>query len=215
MDEAVSQNPTNPADLTIGQTAGAFDAAATPSVEPLPFFSPVYAPRKPAVFLDRDGTLIEEVNYCRRVEDVHVYEDVSRSLIRLRQAGYVLVIITNQAGIGRGIITEEEYRLVQTECLRQIGPHLISGTYYCPDHPDRATERRKPGIGMLQEAQRDLNIELNNSWFIGDKALDIECGKNAALRTILVATGYGQSEACEPDYRAKDLASAVDCILVD
>jgi D-glycero-D-manno-heptose 1,7-bisphosphate phosphatase len=171
---------------------------------------------KPAVFLDRDGTLMEEVDYCRNPKDVHVFPRVQKHLYRLRQAGFLLVVITNQAGIGRGLFTEKEYAKVHREFLAQIGPGLIDYTYYCADHPDHASDRRKPGIGMIREAARDFHIDLAHSWFVGDKASDIACGQNAGLKTILVATGYGgTTDACRPDYRACDIATAVDHILVD
>ena len=169
---------------------------------------------KPAVFLDRDGTLMEEMDYCSKPEDVHVYSNVSNNLYRLRKAGFLTIVITNQAGIGRGYFTEAEYWQVHYEFLRQIDSRLIDATYFCPDHPDCATSRRKPGIGMIEEAQRDWNIDLGHAWLIGDKTSDIECGKAAGLRTILVSTGYGKSEDCKPDFRAKDFAWAVDQILV-
>lgn len=168
---------------------------------------------RPTVFLDRDGTLMEEVHYCSQPETVRVFPGVTEALTRLKAAGFLTIIITNQAGIGRGLFTEADFHAVQAELLRQIGPNLIDATYFCPDHPDQATPRRKPGMGMIEEACRAFPIDLTKSWMIGDKAIDIECGKNAGLRTILVSTGYGKNEACKPEYRAENLKAVADYVL--
>src|SRR3954470_16249228 len=128
----------------------------------------------PAVFLDRDGTLMEEVNYCRDPEKVRVFQNVPSSLGRLKQAGFKLILITNQSGIGRGILTEADFQAVQTELLRQLGPDLIDAVYFAPEAPDQPSIRRKPAPGLLLEAAADHRIDLAASWTIGDKASDIE-----------------------------------------
>jgi D-glycero-D-manno-heptose 1,7-bisphosphate phosphatase len=169
----------------------------------------------PAVFLDRDGTLMREVNYCADPKQVEIFLGVPEALQRLKEAGYKLIVISNQAGIGRGYFTEAEYRLVEAELARAILPATFDAVYFCPDRPDLATERRKPAPGMVFEAQRDHDIDLARSFFIGDKAIDIECGRNAGVRTILVKTGYGANEtSAAPDWIAADLSTAVDIILV-
>ncbi len=145
-----------------------------------------------AVFLDRDGTLMREVNYCSDPKQVEIFPGVPEALVRLKEAGYKLIVISNQAGIGRGYFTEAQYRLVEAEVARAVLPATFDGVYFCPDHPDHATNRRKPAPGMVLEAQRDHAIDLARSFFIGDKAIDIECGRNAGVRTILVKTGYGR-----------------------
>jgi D-glycero-D-manno-heptose 1,7-bisphosphate phosphatase len=166
----------------------------------------------PAVFLDRDGTLMREVNYCADPKLVEIFPGVSEALVRLKNAGYKLIVISNQAGIGRGYFTENEYHAVEAEVARAIRPATLDATYFCPDHPEHATARRKPAPGMVLEAQRDHGIDLARSFFIGDKAIDIECGRNAGLRTILVKTGYGETHA-QPDWIAEDLATAAEIIL--
>jgi D-glycero-D-manno-heptose 1,7-bisphosphate phosphatase len=167
-----------------------------------------------AVFLDRDGTLMEEVNYCADPAKVVIFPGVPEALQKLKSRGYKLIVISNQAGIGRGYFTEKEYQAVEAEVARGILPAILDATYFCPDHPDRATARRKPGSGMVLEAQRDHAIDLARSYLIGDKAIDIECGRNAGVRTILVKTGYGGKEApAEPDWIAEDLAAAAEIIL--
>jgi D-glycero-D-manno-heptose 1,7-bisphosphate phosphatase len=167
-----------------------------------------------AVFLDRDGTLMREVNYCSDPEQVEIFAGVPEALMRLRMAGYKLIVVSNQASIGRGYFTEEQYRAVAAEVARAVLPATFDGVYFCPDRPDRATYRRKPAPGMIFEAQRDHDIDLARSFFIGDKAIDIECGRNAGVRTILVKTGYGANETrADPHWIAEDLGAAADIIL--
>jgi D-glycero-D-manno-heptose 1,7-bisphosphate phosphatase len=168
---------------------------------------------KPAVFFDRDGTLMEEVEYCGDPAKVKVFPGVTEALERLRNSGYLKIIVTNQSGIGRGLFSEAQYRLVQAELFRQIGEGLIDACYFCADLPGIPSARRKPETGMVLEAAAAHDIDLSRSWFIGDKALDIECGKRAGTKTILVLTGYGKQQACTPDHVAPDVAEAVRYIL--
>jgi len=166
-----------------------------------------------AVFLDRDGTLMEEVHYCGDPAGVKVYEGVSGALRDLKAAGFRTVVITNQSGIGRGLITEAQYRAVEAEFLRQAGEGLIDATYYCPDAPGVPSTRRKPEPGMLLEAAADWGIDLAESYLIGDKSADIECGRRAGTRTIQVRTGYGAAQECHADYAAASVVEAVRWIL--
>jgi D-glycero-D-manno-heptose 1,7-bisphosphate phosphatase len=168
----------------------------------------------PAVFLDRDGTLMRDVDYCGDPKDVEVFPEARGALQRLKQHGYKVVIITNQSGIGRGYFSEIEYRAVEAEFLRQLGDGLIDASYHCPDLPTTKSIRRKPGPGMIFEAQRDHRLDLRRSFFVGDKASDIGCGRNASVRTILVQTGYGKDETnADADWIARDIAHAADIIL--
>jgi len=168
----------------------------------------------PAVFLDRDGTLMRDVDYCDHPRRVDVYPQASEALRRLKEKGYKLVVITNQSGIGRGLFSEDDYRAVEAEFIRQIGNGLIDGSYYCPDPPTSTSIRRKPGPGMVFEAQRDHRLDLRRSFFVGDKASDIGWGQNAGVQTILVRTGYGEGEKdCRPDWIVEDIAQAADLIL--
>ena len=171
-------------------------------------------PYKAAVFLDRDGTLMEEVDYCRDPRAVRLFEGTRQALAALKQAGFLNVIVTNQAGIGRGIFTQDQYEAVHAELLRQIGPDLIDATYYCPEAPPSNSGRRKPAPGMVFEAASDLGIDLSRSFMVGDKASDVECGQRAGLKTILVQTGYGQEQrGCTPDALVKDIQAATTFIL--
>src|ERR1700704_4727039 len=168
----------------------------------------------PAVFLDRDGTLMRDVDYCGDPGQVEVFPGAAEALRQLKKSGYKLIIITNQSGIARGYFNENDYRAVEREFLRQLGDELIDGSYYCADLPETSSARRKPAPGMIFEAQRDHHLDLARSYFIGDKTSDIGCGRNAGVRTILVQTGYGAHETgCRADWIARDLAQATEIIL--
>jgi len=163
----------------------------------------------PAVFFDRDGTLMEEAHYCGDPAQVRVYASVPEGLRLLKDAGFRTFVVSNQSGIGRGFITEEQYRAVQAELMAQIGEGLIDASYFCPDAPGTPSTRRKPAPGMLLEAAADFDVDLARSYMIGDKAVDVECGKRAGVKTILVMTGYGAEQDCAPDYRVQDVAEAI------
>ncbi|MEN3368296.1 MAG: D-glycero-D-manno-heptose 1,7-bisphosphate phosphatase [Verrucomicrobiota bacterium] len=170
----------------------------------------------PAVFLDRDGTLMRDVDYCGDPKEVEVFQGAADALRRLKANGYKLIVITNQSGVGRGYFTEEDYRKVEAEFARQLGEGLLDGSYHCTDVPGTNSTRRKPAPGMVLEAQRDHGLDLSRSWFVGDKASDIDCGQNAGVRTILVETGYGAGERnCGADSIARDLAHAAEIILAE
>jgi D-glycero-D-manno-heptose 1,7-bisphosphate phosphatase len=168
----------------------------------------------PAVFLDRDGTLMEEVEYCRDPEKVRLLPGINEGLARLKEAGFKCVIITNQSGIGRGWISKAEYEAVHTRLIELLPADLIDATYFCPDAPGTPSDCRKPAPGMVLAAERDLSLDLKRSWFVGDKASDVGCGRNAHVRTIMVQTGYGAAEGdTGADFVAKDFAAAVEIIL--
>ncbi len=166
-----------------------------------------------AVFFDRDGTLMEEVHYCNDPALVRAFAGAAAGLENLRQAGWMNVIVTNQSGIASGKISPDQYLAVEAELNRQMDGH-VDAVYFCADSSASPTHRRKPGSGMLEEAARDLGIDLSQSWMVGDKDIDIECGRSAGCRTILVSTGYGSKHsACRPDHRAADIGEAVAIIL--
>ena len=167
----------------------------------------------PAVFFDRDGTLMEEVHYCGDPTQVRVYAGVPEALRKLKAAGFRTFIVSNQSGIGRGLITEAQYRAVEAGLLAQIGEGLIDASYFCPDAPGVPSTRRKPEPGMLLEAAAAFAIDLERSYMIGDKADDVECGRRAGVKTIQVLTGYGAGQDCAPDYRARDVVEAIGMVL--
>lgn len=166
-----------------------------------------------AVFLDRDGTLMEEVDYCSDPAKVRVYAGVPEALRRLKAAGWLTFIVTNQSGIGRGLMTEAQYHAVQAELMRQLGPGSVDAVYFCPDAPGVPSSRRKPAPGMVWEAAQTYDIDLPRSFFIGDKDSDIECGQRAGSKTILVLTGYGRQQRSCPDFMAQDFNHAAELVL--
>ena len=166
-----------------------------------------------AVFFDRDGTLMEDAHYCADPALVKVFPGVPDALRRLKDAGFAVVIISNQSGIGRGLITEVQYRAVQEEFLRQAGRGSVDASYYCPDAPGVPSSCRKPDPGMVLAAAAAHYIDLSASYFVGDKSADIECGRRAGTRTVLVLTGYGSEQRCEADITCRDAVEAVERIL--
>ncbi len=147
------------------------------------------SPRK-AVFLDRDGTLIVEKNYLSNPEGVELMPTVIPALHKLQAAGYLLIIITNQSGIGRGYFTEADFYNVQQklfDLLKQDGIR-IDATYFCPHMPDDDCNCRKPKPGMLVQAISEHTIDPKHSYMIGDKPIDAEAGNNAGVTGILLET---------------------------
>src|SRR5256714_12762197 len=168
----------------------------------------------PAVFVDRDGTIMHDADYCSRPEQVRVFQGVSDALVRLKDAGYKIIVITNQSGIGRGFFTEKQYRAVEAEVSRQLGKGLIDATYFCPDVPGQPSKCRKPAPGMVLQAARELNIDLSRSFLIGDKEIDAECAHNAGVRAIRVRTGFDKmTDGSCADWVAEDLSAAAEIIL--
>ena len=177
--------------------------------------------KRQALFLDRDGTLVHPGRYPSRPEDLHLYDGIGPELRVLQKAGFRLVIITNQAGIARGYFTEADLRRMHahlTSELAFLGVHL-DGIYYCPHHIDGVIPElaiqcdcRKPQPGMLLQAAADLEIDLQNSWFVGDILDDIEAGNRAGCRTILVDLGTEQAPAQplrRPNFVARDTLHAL------
>src|SRR5215470_13454396 len=168
----------------------------------------------PAVFIDRDGTIMEDCVYCSDPKKIKIFPGVPEALRRLKSNGFKLIIITNQSGIGRGLFTVEQYRAVETEVLRQLGDGLIDATYFCPDVPGQNSTCRKPAPGMIINATREHQIDLSRSFLIGDKEIDVECAHNAGVRTIRVRTGIQRDvTGSKADWVADDMRAAVQVIL--
>jgi D-glycero-D-manno-heptose 1,7-bisphosphate phosphatase len=167
-----------------------------------------------AVFIDRDGTIIEDADYCSHPKQVKVLPGVPEALQSLKSRGFKLIVITNQSGIGRGFFTVDEYRSVESEVARQLGHGLIDATYFCPDIPGQQSSHRKPSPGMILQAKQEHQIDLTRSFFIGDKEIDVECGRNAGVRTIRVQTGFERDiTGSGADWTAKDFPAAARIIL--
>lgn len=169
--------------------------------------------QKPAAFIDRDGTLIEEVNFLSNVEDLRIFPYTGEALRLLKDAGFLVIVVTNQSGIGRGIYDEAAMHEIHRAMEAELSG-LIDAFYFCPHLPCDACSCRKPGLGMIENAQRDFEIDIAGSWMIGDKRIDVETGKNAGTNTAMVMTGYGRTHAKQldgltPDVLADDLLAAV------
>jgi D-glycero-D-manno-heptose 1,7-bisphosphate phosphatase len=175
-----------------------------------------------AIFLDRDGTLIAEKNYLHKPEDVEIFSGAANALKKLADAGFKLFIVTNQSGIGRGYFTLADAEKVNAHLCAELARDGIrfEKIYIAPEAPDAPSRGRKPSPQFLFDARDEFNLDLAQSFFIGDKLIDLECGWNAGVqKSILVRTGYGaELEKMEPDKltRAKivdDLNGATDWIL--
>lgn len=181
----------------------------------------------PAIFLDRDGTLIHEKNYSKNPADIEFFQASIPLLGQAQLRGYKLVVVSNQAGVAQGFMTEVEVQhFNRTLALRlnDLGV-TIHAMYYCPHHPEKGLapyqtfcDCRKPQPGMLLRAACDLSIDLSRSWMIGDRRTDLEAGWNAGCKSILVKTGYGVAAQPgpgqrQPEFVAEDLAEALRRIL--
>jgi histidinol-phosphate phosphatase family protein len=182
-----------------------------------------------AVFLDRDGTLIREVGHLKSPDQVELLPGIADAVRRLNRNGTLAVVVTNQPVLARGDISFEGLEQVHARLESQlgIGGAYIDGLYVCPHHPDKGfpgevpalkgpCHCRKPQPGLIDQACRDLNIDRRNSWIIGDTTSDVEAGRRAGIRTILLRTGYAGSDAkhiIKPDYVCSDLSDAVEWVL--
>lgn len=147
-----------------------------------------------AIFLDRDGTLIEEREYLALPEGVELFSGVGAALRRLQDAGFKLVLVTNQSGIGRGYFSETDMHRVNERLLELLAADdvRIGKIYFAPEAPDQPSRGRKPSPQFLFDARDELGVDLAQSYMVGDKLIDLECGWNAGVKqAILVRTGYG------------------------
>ena len=178
-----------------------------------------------AVFLDRDDTIVDDPGYIRSPEQLRLIPGAAEALKQLRKMGYLLVIVTNQSGVARGFVTEEQLENIHQELKKQLAAEnaMIDGLYYCPYHPDGdlkdfsiESNLRKPNAGMLFQAEEDLDIDLMQSWMIGDSYRDIQAGKAGGCHTILVDVPGKIREKkktdAEPDRKAVNLREAVNII---
>ncbi len=166
-----------------------------------------------AVFLDRDDTLIHDIPYLGNPEKVTLIPGARDALIRLQQAGFRLVLVSNQSGIARGLISHEQVRAVNDEVARQLLPARLDAVYYSPDGPHGPSETRKPAPGLLLQAARAHGIDLTQSFMVGDKASDVACAHNAGCRAVRIAAAPPRVDDPAADFVAPDLASAADWIL--
>lgn len=187
--------------------------------------------QQPAVFLDRDGTLVKEVSRdgLRTAEELELLPGAADAVHALNLAGYRTVLVTNQPVVAKGFTSDAELRRTHNKLETLLGMEhaFLDRIYFCPHHPEKgfpgerpelkiACDCRKPKTGLVEQAVRDLNIDLTRSWFIGDTTTDIQTAKNAGIRSILVGTGYGggdQRHTITPDHTASDVKAAVELLL--
>jgi D-glycero-D-manno-heptose 1,7-bisphosphate phosphatase len=168
------------------------------------------------VFIDRDGTIARDVNYCSRPEDFEIFNGVPEAIKKLNAAGFKVIVITNQSGIARGIFTEEMLGKIHKKMCTEMEKHgaRIDDIEYCPHHPDDNCDCRKPKTGLFRRAAQKLDIDFPHSFMIGDMSLDIEAGKAVGCRTVLVVNGtQTPTLKTEPDFTAQDFKTAVAWIL--
>lgn len=175
---------------------------------------------RPAVFLDRDGTIIADADYLADPDRLELIRGADAAIRRLEAAGYAVVVVTNQSGIARGLYTEADYHAVAARLDELLGSldAAVEGTYFCPHHPDfdGPCECRKPGTGLYVRAARERGLDLAASWFVGDKLSDVLPAAALGGRAILVRTGYGAGsiDRLPPGVLvAEDVSGAADLIL--
>lgn len=176
---------------------------------------------RPAVFLDRDGTINEEVNYLDRADDLRLIQGAGQAIHLLNEAALPVILVTNQSAIGRGYSSKARLDEVHRELARQLAGYdaHLDAIYYCPHLPDQGCACRKPQPGLLERAAEEHGLDLGRCFLIGDKASDLEAGRRAGCRTVLVLTGYGAEQRAgieagiPPDSVARDLLEAVHWIL--
>jgi histidinol-phosphate phosphatase family protein len=183
--------------------------------------------QRPAIFLDRDGTIIEHVHYLSDPRLVRLLPGAAEALIRFRKAGFARVLVTNQSAIGRGMFTTDRLEEIHSEMRLQLAAcgATIDAIYYCPDAPSGDDQTvaekpdRKPGPGMLLRAAADLGLDLEASWMIGDLISDVLAGQNAGCRSVLLETAQTLPENARahagPFVTAPDLMAAANLILAD
>ena len=178
---------------------------------------------RPAVFLDRDGTVSEEVGYLNHLSRFRLLPGTAVAIRRLNEAALPVIVVTNQSGVARGYFPEQLVRDVHERMkaeLLEAGARL-DGVYYCPHVSSDKCECRKPKTGMLEQAARELGLDLEKSFVVGDRQSDVELAHCAGARSVLVRTGFGEGELTwhaknwthQPEFVAADLPEAVEWVL--
>ena len=159
---------------------------------------------RPAIFLDRDGVLCEEKGYLHTGDALAIFPYSAECVKTLHDVGYLAIVITNQSGVARGFLTEEDLRRMNHELTELTN---VDAIYYCP-HLENSCDCRKPKVGLIDQARADFDIDMSRSWFIGDRASDIQTGINAGIKAALLESGYGLEKLefdVTPDYVFADL----------
>ena len=168
-----------------------------------------------AVFIDRDGTMAKDVNYCRRPEDFVLFPNTARAIKLLNEHGFKVIVVTNQSGIARGYFTEETLSQIHKKMKQELAEEgaRVDGIYYCPHHPDDNCDCRKPKPKLVLQAAREHDIDLKRSFVVGDLSMDIELGKAAGCKTILLRNLPQEDTGVSPDCIASDLLEAARYVL--
>jgi len=175
--------------------------------------------KKSAAFLDRDGTICEDVNYLSRPEQIKLFPFASEAVRLLNENNFLVILITNQSGIARGFFDENALREIHEKLVSELAEQnaKLDAIYFCPHNSVDNCACRKPKTGMIEQAAKDFSIDLKNSWMIGDKWIDVETGFRAGTKTALVLTGYGQKDIQQlerkPDIIAESLFETVEKII--
>ena len=175
--------------------------------------------KQKAIFLDRDGTVIKEVNFLSTVEETELYPHTIKALQILRDAGFIFFVTTNQSGIARGYFGASEVDAIHDKIQTELNTNglQIESFHFCPHMPDGGCKCRKPNTGMIEQACENFDIDLSESWMVGDKKLDIGMGFNAGTKTALVRTDYGEKHQNEldrqPDMIADNLLDMAENIV--
>lgn len=173
---------------------------------------------KKFVILDRDGTINTEQNYLSDKKGVELIPNAAKGLKKMKDLGLGLLVVTNQAGAGRGYFTLEDLEAIHDRMINLLAKEgvTLDGIYFCPHKPDDNCKCRKPKLGLIEQAVKEHKFNSKECFVIGDKALDVEMGQNMGATTFLVRTGYGaeveKEKKIQPDYVVNDLLEAADII---
>lgn len=187
-------------------------------------------PGTPAVFLDRDGTICEEVGYVNHVDRIQVYPYAASAIRKLNRAGFPVIVVTNQSGVGRGYFSERLVRQAHAKIAKELAAEgaRVDAFYYCPHHPTGTVKEyrkdcrcRKPSSGMAEDAAKRFHLDLKSSFVVGDSYRDMRLAFNIGARSIMLMTGYGKGEYVHkrkewprmPEMIAANLKEAVQKIL--
>ena len=174
-----------------------------------------------AVFIDRDGTINVNVEYLDTPDEFKMYPTVAEGIKLLKEKGYKIIVITNQSGIARGFFSEETLEKIHQRMKNELNEKgaTIDAIYHCPHHPDAKCDCRKPNTALIERAIRDFDIDTENSFFIGDRMLDVEAGHKIGVKTVLVPENKQKVEEerkesdIEPDCYCDDFYAGVRWIL--
>ena len=174
-----------------------------------------------AVFIDRDGTINQNVEYLSDPNNFKMHPGVAEGVGLLKKEGFKVIVVTNQSGIARGYFSIEDLERIHARMIAELATHgaVIDGIYYCPHHPDEGCDCRKPRTALFEKAIKDFEIHTASSFVIGDRMLDMEAGRNVGCKTILVPEDKErvreemEDSTVTPDFVGEDFSSAVNWIL--